>query len=103
MHSGEIEYALGNLATNTTYAWTPDDYKVSETMQSYFANFIKTGDPNGAGLPSWPAASRGGTEPVMHLDVSTHVGFDAHRERYRFLDRFYFYAPPVERSLGGGG
>ena len=95
VHSGEIEYALGNLATNTTYAWTPDDYKVSETMQNYFANFIKTGDPNGAGLPSWPAANRGNSEPVMHLDVNTHVGFDAHRDRYQFLDQFYFYAPPV--------
>ena len=98
VHSGEIEYALGNLATNTTYAWTPDDYKVSETMQGYFANFIKTGDPNGAGLPSWPAANRGGAEPVMHLDVNTQVGFDAHRERYRFLDQFYFYAPPADSS-----
>ena len=98
VHSGEIEYALGNLATNTTYAWTPDDYKVSETMQSYFANFIKTGDPNGPTLPSWPAANRGGVEPVMHLDVNTHVGFDAHRDRYRFLDQFYFYVPPAESS-----
>ena len=98
VHSGEIEYALGNLATNTTYAWTPDDYKVSETMQGYFANFIKTGDPNGAGLPSWPAANRGGAEPVMHLDVDTRTGFDAHRERYRFLNQFYFYAPPADSS-----
>ena len=98
VHSGEIEYALGNLATNTTYDWTPDDYQVSETMQSYFANFIKTGDPNGPALPSWPAANRSGLEPVMHLDVNTHVSFDAHRDRYRFLDRFYFYAPPADGS-----
>src|SRR5262249_33939474 len=42
VHSAEIEYALGNLATNTVYAWTPDDYKVSEIMQAYFANFIKS-------------------------------------------------------------
>jgi carboxylesterase type B len=52
-HSAEIEYALGNSPTNKVYAWTPDDYKVSETMQSYFANFIKTGNPNGTDLPTW--------------------------------------------------
>ena len=52
-HSAEIEYALGNLATNEVYAWTPDDYKVSETFQGYIENFVKTGDPNGAGLPAW--------------------------------------------------
>ncbi|MBD0259965.1 MAG: carboxylesterase family protein, partial [Cytophagales bacterium] len=39
VHSAEIEYAMGNLGTNKVYAWTPDDYKVSETMQQYFANF----------------------------------------------------------------
>ncbi|HQE35358.1 MAG TPA: carboxylesterase family protein, partial [Flavobacterium alvei] len=41
VHSAEIEYAMGNLATNIDYAWTEDDYKVSETMMNYFANFIK--------------------------------------------------------------
>src|SRR5207253_6550904 len=33
VHSAEIEYALGNLQTNQVYAWTPEDYKVSEVMQ----------------------------------------------------------------------
>src|SRR4029077_5819157 len=58
-HSAEIEYAMGNLATNTVFAWTPDDFKVSQVMQDYFANFIKTGNPNGAGLPKWQAANDG--------------------------------------------
>jgi para-nitrobenzyl esterase len=43
VHSAEIEYALGNLPTNRVYDWRPEDYKVSEIMQAYFANFIKTG------------------------------------------------------------
>src|SRR5262249_30668035 len=45
VHSAEIEYALGNLRTNSVYAWTSDDEKVSEIMESYFEQFIKTGDP----------------------------------------------------------
>ena len=94
MHSGEIEYALGNLPGNTVYAWTPDDYKVSETMQGYFANFVKTGDPNGPGLPAWPAANRGGVETVMHLDVNARSEREPYRERYEFLDQFY--ARPVK-------
>jgi len=57
VHSAEIEYALGNLATNNVYAWTEEDYKVSRTMEDYFANFIKTGNPNGSKLPKWPAAT----------------------------------------------
>ena len=58
-HSAEIEYAMGNLATNKAFAWTPEDYKVSEIMHAYFANFIKTGNPNGSGLPNWPQANGG--------------------------------------------
>lgn len=56
VHSAEIEYALDNLAANPLYAWTDDDRAVSITMSGYFANFIRTGDPNGAGLPDWPRA-----------------------------------------------
>ena len=54
-HAFEIEYAMGNLASNKAYEWTADDYKVSETMLTYFANFIKTGNPNGNDLPAWEA------------------------------------------------
>ena len=87
VHSAEIEYALGNLATNRVFAWTPDDYQVSKTMQRYFANFIKTGSPNGAGLPAWPAASAGTAGQVLRFDVQTRVEPDQTRARYLFLEQ----------------
>jgi para-nitrobenzyl esterase len=88
VHSAEIEYALGNLASNKVYAWAPDDYKVSEVLQGYFVNFIKKGDPNGSGLPRWPAVSKGGAVRVMRLAVDSRVEDDRHRARYLFLDQF---------------
>jgi para-nitrobenzyl esterase len=87
VHSAEIEYAMGNLGTNKVYAWTPEDYKVSEIMQGYFANFIKTGNPNGPGLPNWPAAKSGDNVQVLHIDVNTQAKPDQSRERYLFLER----------------
>jgi len=86
VHSAEIEYAPGNLATNKVYAWTDDDYKVSRTMEEYFANFTKTGNPNGSKLPKWPAANSDKSVPVMHIDVETRMEPEKHRERYDFLD-----------------
>jgi len=84
-HSWEIEYALGNLHTNTVYAWTADDDKVSATMEAYFANFIKTGNPNGKGLPSWPAMKQNGSE-IMVIDVHSHAEKEPNPDRYRWLD-----------------
>jgi len=88
-HSAEIEYAMGNLATNKVFAWSPDDYKVSEVMQGYFANFIKTGTPNGAGLPNWPAATDSSAVQYMRIDVEPRVEMDKTRARYLFLDADY--------------
>ena len=84
-HSWEIEYALGNLHSNAVYAWTADDDKVSATIESYFANFIKTGDPNGKGLPTWSPMKAIGSE-IMVIDVHTHAEKEPHPERYRLMD-----------------
>jgi para-nitrobenzyl esterase len=90
-HASEIEYAMGNLATNTTYAWTPADYKVSATMESYFANFIKTGNPNGVALPKWNANIKGGVVSFMNINVKTILEKEntQFRGRYVFLDKEY--------------
>lgn len=88
VHSAEIEYALGNLPTNRVYDWQPEDYTVSAILQAYFANFIKTGNPNGLGLPVWPAAGPDKPVHVMHIDVDTRAEVEKNKERYLFLDRF---------------
>jgi para-nitrobenzyl esterase len=80
---------MGNLATNKVFAWTPDDYKVSELMEGYFANFIKMGNPNGSGLLNWPVATNSDRVEYMRLDVEPRVETDKTRARYLFLDADY--------------
>lgn len=88
-HSVEIEYALGNLGRNSVYAWTEDDRRISTVMQGFFANFIKTGDPNGAELPAWRPANSGSGVHVMHIGVHSRAEPEQHRERYQFLESVY--------------
>ena len=84
-HSAEIQYAMGNLDLDKRYAWEPADYKVSEVMQAYFANFIKTGNPNGAGLPEWPTYAAGTSYQRMRIDVNSKAEPEPERARYLVL------------------
>ncbi|TKK71771.1 carboxylesterase family protein [Ilyomonas limi] len=88
VHSAEIEYAMGNLPYNKVYAWTPDDYAVSKVMQAYFANFIKNGNPNSAGLPQWPATTSSNPVPVMQIDVHPKVVPSPFEQRYHLMEQY---------------
>jgi len=89
-HACEIEYCMGNLHLIKEFAWTKEDYIVSETMQNYFANFIIYGNPNGGILPQWPAAEPNDpTPPVMILDVTSKAVEAKDDDRYWFLDKSY--------------
>ncbi len=85
-HSVEIEYALGNLPLNKVYPWTNEDYALSAQMQNYFANFIKTGNPNGASLPEWPQASAGAGSRLMQLDVTSKAITATDDAHYQFQE-----------------
>lgn len=88
VHSADIEYAMGNLATNAAFAWEPDDYFVSDIFQNYYVNFVKTGNPNGLGLPKWEPVNGRHPEPVMIIDVDTHQQVSTEVEgRYRAIDK----------------
>jgi para-nitrobenzyl esterase len=88
-HAFEIEYAMGNLRYNKVYAWTADDQKVSDTMLGYFANFVKSGNPNGPGLPKWPEIKANNEVNYINLDTNTKAEVEKNGARYLFLDKEY--------------
>lgn len=88
-HSAEIQYAMGNLDLDNRYSWESGDRKVSETMHAYFVNFIKTGNPNGAGLPQWPAYTAEGNYQRMRIDVESKAEPEPDRARYLVLDAIF--------------
>ena len=84
-HSAEIEYVFSMLPRSAT-PWPAEDRSLAGLMSSYWANFARTGSPNGAGLPQWPAYnSRDGFE-VMHFNAESRASPDKYQARYRFID-----------------
>jgi len=84
-HSAEIEFVFEALPSKNL-PWRPEDTRLSDLMSSYWTNFAKTGDPNGPGLPPWPAFSAETGNQVMHLSAESKAAPEQNRARYEFLD-----------------
>ena len=92
VHSADIEYAMGTLDTNEYYDWQEEDYAISKLFLTYYANFCKTGNPNGEGLPQWTAITKDNLDnaPVMKIDVeSKEIASPEKENAYRTLEKFY--------------
>ncbi len=52
-HGAEAAYVFENLLGPRP--WTDLDHQLADTISSYWVNFAANGNPNGKGLPVWPA------------------------------------------------
>jgi len=87
-HSAEIEYVFGQLDAKGL-PWRAEDRALSAQMQKYWTNFARTGDPNGTGLPKWPAYGPEDGWQTMHLDAHPEAKKDDLRARYEFLNQLW--------------
>ncbi len=86
-HAAELDYVFHTL-DGVDAPWQPADRDLSDTMITAWARFIRTGNPNGPGLPAWPVYDPAGGRAVMHFDAGTRVEPEDSLvlKRYRFLD-----------------
>jgi para-nitrobenzyl esterase len=86
-HFAELWYVFDHL-DQSPWKWTAGDRKLAGEMSSYWVNFARTGDPNGPGLPSWPAFANGDSKVLYMADPIT-VGGVANIQGLSVFDSVY--------------
>ncbi len=83
-HSGEMIYVYGNLPQDSRL-FDAADHKLSETMRGFVLNFMRTGDPNGEGLPAWEINMD--SARMMEFGNSTGMIDEKYLALYEVMDR----------------
>jgi para-nitrobenzyl esterase len=65
------------------------DLKVADQMSSYWANFARSGDPNGAGLPPWQEHRVGESDRAIILDADPSAEMLPTKARLELFDQLY--------------
>ena len=86
-HGSESPYALDNL-DNFKRPYTDVDRKLSAVMSSYWINYMRSGNPNGPGLPEWPRFSSK-TDKVMEFGDTTGVRATPFLDEFAALDEAF--------------
>jgi para-nitrobenzyl esterase len=86
-HGAEVAYVFQHLNTSNPQI-TKQDVAISEAMATYWTNFAKRGDPNGEGVPRWPAFSDA-NPVVMYFAQTPHTGPVPSAEALQALDAYF--------------
>jgi carboxylesterase type B len=70
-------------------SWQDTDKKLADTMSTYWANFIATGDPNGKGLPAWHTYNAKNDSQAMIFGDTVQFGPQIEAPRLAFFDKYY--------------
>lgn len=85
-HASEIAYVFENLLPPRP--WEDADRKLSAMMSSYWVNFATSGDPNGKGLPRWPAY-REKRDAALELGDPVKLVTGLNKPALDFYDRYF--------------
>jgi para-nitrobenzyl esterase len=72
-HATEIPFVFDTVKAKYGAELTPQDEAIARATNEYWANFAKTGDPNGPGLPKWPQYNSK-TDELLMIQAGGPVG-----------------------------
>jgi len=87
-HGRDVPYVFGHLNELQNEQPTAADRLISDAMVTYWTNFTKYGDPNGKGVPTWPAFSDQHPE-LMYFAGTPHIGPVPNEEGLKTLDGYF--------------
>jgi para-nitrobenzyl esterase len=70
---------------------------MADLVSSYWVNFAKNGDPNGPGLPAWPAFSVT-AQNAMHLDTKSSARPVPNMTQLKALDGYFAWRREEAKS-----
>ena len=76
-------------AADQVTMWSKFDLQVAGAMRDYFFNFMKTGNPNGKGLVSWPAAAESESVRWIVFEDNTVQKDDIRTQKMAFIDALW--------------
>lgn len=87
-HGMEVEYVFKHVTGGPTGKPSATDLTISDAMATYWTNFAKNGDPNGEGMPQWPAFSDQHPE-LMYFAGTPHTGPVPNEQGLKALDAYF--------------
>jgi para-nitrobenzyl esterase len=98
-HTSEVPYVMAAIDQTVGRTLTAKDHEIADTMSSYWANFVKTGNPNGSGLPHWSNVKEKPATAFEVGDTYQSIPVAGSAEKQAFLER----AIKTPRPAGSAG
>lgn len=83
-HTSEVPFALHTLHM-WKRQWREVDFAVEKTMSDYWVNFVKTGNPNGEGLPEWISYDKSSGN-IMEIGDKSQLSAGLYKNEFEFLE-----------------
>ena len=99
-HGSDVPYAFQTLSGGRGGAPKPEDLKLSDMISSYWVNFAKSGDPNGPGLPKWPAFAEN-NQQAMVFDATPSARPVPNLDKLKAFDAYISWRREEAKKNGG--